>query len=473
MSRLYIAAVVYGALAEGYTYRHIVHQVSFGPHRYGDVIPPPNSEQIYSAGRNKAHYGAHRFEHQILHRGVPVAKLRYDMHPDEPGVIQIHGLAAHPDHRGAGLPEHLGDKMQEHAEAIGAKIDHGNYTDQGFAFRKRYEKRPEFKPELHLPYPDRASATTGGEFLPHMLDPHEIEQGRKQGAYSWQAEYGWDHHYANAAPGWEHDDHDDALEHRDNTGSYHPSLGRTLLSPRAAWRHRHASAVPEPLPDHEQEERLAPGRFKTQSPPQAPPSDHIVTGARDYCARRGMADPHDIDYSQVHTTADNTRAIGRAFHAMPEHDERAIPHFESMRQEIHQQFHHMTHNMGIKAEFVDHDPYTNSKDMMHDVHNNKRIKVLKTDVTGPHPYFSNEENDKFRAVHDVFGHAATGRGFDKHGEEAAFTAHSKMFSSHARKAMATETRGQNHFYNLNGRFAQQKLALLPDEHHGNQWTGQP
>lgn len=474
LSRQYVAAVVYGALAEGYSYRHIVHQPQFGEHRYGDQIEHPTPEQVYAQGRNKANYGAHRFEHQVLHNGVPVAKLRYDMHPDEPGILQIHGLAAHPDHRGAGLPEFLGDKMQEHAEKIGGQIDHGNYTDQGFRFRQRYEKRPEFKAHLHMDYPDAPSATTGEQFLPHMMDPYELEKGRKQGAFSWQAARGWDHYYANHPEGWEHD-HDDALLHKEQTGSYHPSLGRHLLNrptSRTAALTVEAAYV-EPLPEHEQEARLAPGTFKEQSKPQGTPSDHIVAGARAYSASRGLGDPHDVDYSEVRTTADNTRSIGRAYHALPEHDPKAVPHYESMRQEIHQQFHHMTENMGIKAEFVDHDPYTTSAEMMHDVHHNKRIKVLKTSVTGPHPFFSDEENDKFRAVHDVFGHAATGRGFDKHGEEAAFTAHSKMFSSHARPAMASETRGQNHFYNLNGKFAQQKVALLPEEHHGNQWTGQP
>jgi hypothetical protein len=32
------------------------------------------------------------------------------------------------------------------------------------------------------------------------------------------------------------------------------------------------------------------------------------------------------------------------------------------------------------------------------------LKVLKTEVTGVHPYWSNETNDKFRAVHDAYGH---------------------------------------------------------------------
>jgi hypothetical protein len=92
----------------------------------------------------------------------------------------------------------------------------------------------------------------------------------------------------------------------------------------------------------------------------------------------------------------------------------------------------------------------------------------------PHPLLSAEENDMFRAVHDFFGHAASGRGVAQNGEEAAWVSHSQMFSTEARKAMTTETRGQNSWSNTEGfgvdpitkeqRFAQQKVGFLPDEY---------
>ncbi len=92
------------------------------------------------------------------------------------------------------------------------------------------------------------------------------------------------------------------------------------------------------------------------------------------------------------------------------------------------------------------------------------LKVLSTESTGAHPLFSNAQNDKFRAVHDYFGHAATGRGFGQDGEEAAWVHHSQMFTEKARGALTTETRGQNSFFNNRGKqFADQKVALLPEE----------
>jgi hypothetical protein len=75
---------------------------------------------------------------------------------------------------------------------------------------------------------------------------------------------------------------------------------------------------------------------------------------------------------------------------------------------------------------------------------------------------TDEQNDMFRAVHDAFGHLATGRGFDRHGEEAAYQAHKSMFGNTAVKAAATELRGQNAFLIERGFFGPQKLVLLPE-----------
>jgi hypothetical protein len=87
-------------------------------------------------------------------------------------------------------------------------------------------------------------------------------------------------------------------------------------------------------------------------------------------------------------------------------------------------------------------------------------------TTGGHPFFSDEENDQFRAVHDAFGHAAIGRGFSRHGEEAAYQAHSQMFSPEARPALHTETRAQNSVVNYGrkpGSFPEQKVAIIDPE----------
>lgn len=143
--------------------------------------------------------------------------------------------------------------------------------------------------------------------------------------------------------------------------------------------------------------------------------------------------------------------------------EEAREAYEALVKEVEEQFEILTKKLGIKIEFTDDDPYENYFDMRDDFIQNRRLKILKTSVTGGHPFMTDEQNDKFRAVHDAFGHLATGRGFDRHGEEAAYQAHKSMFGPLAVKAAATELRGQNAFLLDRGFFGPQKLVILPSD----------
>lgn len=216
----------------------------------------------------------------------------------------------------------------------------------------------------------------------------------------------------------------------------------TRLADEGGWRHEHT--------------RFTPVRF-------------AIEGARAYNAKVGLGDPHQHEYANIRQDRDTVRNTGRSYDALPLHQDHALPHFEAMRHEVGNQFHHLTHTMGVNVHTVDHDPYANVHDMIHDVSANKRLKVLGTHVTGGHPFFSDGDNDKFRAVHDFFGHAATGRDFSRHGEQAAFLAHARMFSHHALPAMTSETKGQNTSLILNGDFGPQKVAVLPKEHWDHSW----
>jgi hypothetical protein len=125
---------------------------------------------------------------------------------------------------------------------------------------------------------------------------------------------------------------------------------------------------------------------------------------------------------------------------------------------------------GYKLEFSDTDPYKNSAEMLADVRDNHRLKVLKASE-GHHPFMTDQETNDFRAVHDFFGHATEGYQFGARGEDNAFRAHAQMFSNDAIPALATETRGQNSWVNFNPGhekmsaterpFAEQKAGLLP------------
>jgi hypothetical protein len=194
------------------------------------------------------------------------------------------------------------------------------------------------------------------------------------------------------------------------------------------------------------------------------PSGLAIQGARAYTGMLGMGDPHVYDYSGVTQTPDTVRTVGRLYDALPGFDKRSVGPYQAMRKEVSDQYDFLTNRLGIKVQSVDHDPYQDVHHMMDDINNRKTLKVMGTQVTGGHPFFTDHENDMFRAVHDFFGHAATGRSFDRHGEQAAYLAHSQMFTPHARPALTTETKGQNSSLILNGHFPDQKIATLPNQH---------
>lgn len=192
----------------------------------------------------------------------------------------------------------------------------------------------------------------------------------------------------------------------------------------------------------------------------------LARGAARYAQQMGQSHPGPAALSQVYAHPLMMRAMQRAYMSLPEYDPDAEPAFRTMRDETNNQFDYLTRprargGMGVHVEVTKQDPYEGPAAMMRDLASNDRLRVMSTAETGGHPFFSDEENDRFRAVHDAFGHAATGRGFDPHGEEAAFQSHAAMYSPRARRALVPETRGQNSSLNLSGSFQPQKVALMP------------
>ncbi len=119
---------------------------------------------------------------------------------------------------------------------------------------------------------------------------------------------------------------------------------------------------------------------------------------------------------------------------------------------------------GVSVTFTDDDPYADADTLFGDIRSGA-FRVYRTQGDQSHPLLSRAQNDRFRAVHDYFGHFCSGRGFDRHGEEAAWVCHSRMFTGLAARAMTTETRGQSSaFIWINGgrEFPEQKACLLPE-----------
>lgn len=221
--------------------------------------------------------------------------------------------------------------------------------------------------------------------------------------------------------------------------------------------------------------------------------DYARTSGRDYTQPRVAvkADP------------ERGRRIADAFEEMADapDDPRVRAAYDAMIEETLEQW-KIIKESGIRIEFIDPEgtrPYEASPRLaIEDVRENNHLWVDRTDdAYGQTPITEADiqknpmlrvvegetidgkpvrVNDIFRIVHDYFGHIKEGNGFRATGEENAWRQHAAMYSPVARRAMTTETRGQNSWVNFNREsgeanrtasaedtiFADQKVGLLPD-----------
>jgi len=230
--------------------------------------------------------------------------------------------------------------------------------------------------------------------------------------------------------------------------------------------------------------------------------------ARRYSERSGI--PHEPPTSYVKVDPERATRIAQAFEAMPHDPQNADVKmaYDVMIAETLGQWQAIKET-GLVVEFIDGaDPYGNPRNAILDVVENNHLWVYPTDagfggsesanvdITG-NPLLQVVEgetisgrpvraNDIFRIVHDYFGHVMEGVGFRAEGEENAWQQHMAMFSPLARKALTTETRGQNSWVNFgpfsaanrtaNGaetQYAPQKIGLLPDWVLSEGYAGAP
>lgn len=213
---------------------------------------------------------------------------------------------------------------------------------------------------------------------------------------------------------------------------------------------------------------------------------------------------------RVYVKADPVRAekIAQAYDDMldvndpkatPEYKAQVTRAYEALAKETQAQYDTIVKN-GYTFEFYPEagkDPYNGlPRVAMRDLRDNKHLYVYPTEegygdggakasTDTPNPLLRPSGvtwkgrpvamNDLFRAVHDFFGHFKEGVGFRADGEENAWRSHSAMYSDEARKAMTSETRGQNSWVNsgphaehnrtasaLDTKYAPQKAGLMPD-----------
>lgn len=202
-------------------------------------------------------------------------------------------------------------------------------------------------------------------------------------------------------------------------------------------------------------------------------------GARRYAARMGATySSEGLDQLQADPIFGHR--VAAAYEGAQGHvtDHRVKAAYAALAGEVHEQFDYLTRprhqgGLGVKVEFEPElegtSIYPTHDHLIADIQANRRLRVNKTgssfeDQAVGHPFLDPDTNDKFRAVHDAFGHAAIGRSFSRHGEEAAYHSHAQMFSATAVPALAAETRMQNSALNYGktpGVFPEQKAVAAP------------
>lgn len=233
---------------------------------------------------------------------------------------------------------------------------------------------------------------------------------------------------------------------------------------------------------------------------EAKHSDHIRQVAHKYMEEAGLPYNPPKHYAKVDPA--RAKRIAAEYDKMKHDPNHPVVKkaYQALTKETMAQWEAIKKHGKLKVSFIPHgspDPYAASPRLAtEDIHKNNHMWVFPTDSGfgsseadvshNPLLHETNEiisgkkarVNDIFRIVHDYFGHAKEGVGFRADGEENAWRSHSAMYSPLARRAMTTETRGQNSWVNFgphgeNNRkantektvFADQKTGLLPEWVH--------
>jgi hypothetical protein len=241
------------------------------------------------------------------------------------------------------------------------------------------------------------------------------------------------------------------------------------------------------------------------------PNPETIEVSRAYKKSKGIDTPEGQPITEL--VVGNSKAISDAYEAMeyrPD-DPEVKSAYEAMANETIDQF-NAIQEAGYTIELHEPgkgEPYKNFQELIDDVRNNKHMKVRpsesdygqkgKTEQDRAEDPLLHDSgfkdvngktllvNDLFRFVHDFFGHTQRGNGFGAKGEENAWDVQARMYSPEARRAMTTETRGQNSWVNFGPQmrnedgsikkkgdegylspqerpFAKQKIGLLPEEY---------
>ncbi len=120
--------------------------------------------------------------------------------------------------------------------------------------------------------------------------------------------------------------------------------------------------------------------------------------------------------------------------------------YRALERETAQLFETALRGLGVRVHHVrgEGDPYRNAAELCAELREHASMKLTTIACDDPHPLLGGEEAgvvDQLRVVHDVFGHAALGVGFDLQSEFATWLQCRTVFSDAARPAAFCELVG--------------------------------
>jgi hypothetical protein len=171
-----------------------------------------------------------------------------------------------------------------------------------------------------------------------------------------------------------------------------------------------------------------------------------------------------LDMLAVPAPLERGLEVAQAFESTPNMADDATVQY-AFRQLVHQTDYWwkiLTDVCRIKViETDDLEPYQTAAEQCKDMVSGRL--VISYRLANDHPLLTDEEYWRFRAVHDAYGHAGIGRGFDRHGEFHAWLVHTLMFRGHGCWAMSSEYRGVNSSLVYGDNAGTGKAVLLPAE----------
>jgi hypothetical protein len=142
--------------------------------------------------------------------------------------------------------------------------------------------------------------------------------------------------------------------------------------------------------------------------------------------------------------------------------------YHALEQETERLWQVIRRALGVRIQYthgVD-DPYLSAADLCADLRRHGAMKLRTIACDAPHPLFGGDQGgviDQLRVVHDVFGHAALGLGFDLQSEYATWLQCRTLFSVAAQPAAFCELVGAVTAYVTTGRKPVLRADLPPAE----------